>query len=1013
MRCPNCRRKNPEGYFYCVYCGQLLRPPPGEKRFATVVFFDLSGFTRFTFGHGPERAWEEVERATQTVKRIIARHRGRVHATFGDGLLALFGLDQSRGQKEAWHAVRAAWETVREVEAAYESGALGLKGRAVVTSGFVFAAERAAKQELLGDPINRAHRMIASAPPGAVFLDETTLALAPGLVAQALPPIEAKGFPEPLKAYRLLGFQEPGSEPLSKEPLTELLLRFEEARQGRPRVAVLVGPPGVGKHLVLEAFQRARPEVRAIPTPAFRPGLSLRGWLLAHLEQNPGFREELLALRLAPEDRGVLLAAIGEGPERIPGRRLGKAVLAVLEALSARPFVLLLRNLHHAPRAMVAFLRQVERAGRGRYLVVATARRGRFPGRIVVPPLALEEGLAALAHRRPELPLFKRRELMERSGGLAGVLEALARIPGDEGLAAALQPHFDALPREARELVSLAAVLEEPFGKEPLLELLGPAAEPALDRLVAEGFLVPSDGGFRFAYPVYRRAAEALFPEKRRRGWHRALAELALRQGEPLAAARHYRLAGQTGAALRVLRALARSTAGEEAVRLLRQAKAMARTPEQERPLRLELAERLIPGDPEAALAELQGLDHPRAELLRARALAALGQKEAAAWAYARYLDARPEDADAWRGFLAVAPADALVGGDLSPPPDPALEAALGIRLAEAGQLAAASEWLAQAAKRLDGEARARLALELAGLAWRRFDPRAAAAWAEEAKAKAEAPATRVLAEAVRGSLALDVGDLAAATRRIEAALAGLADLPPGEAYARVAGIRLRYLIETGQVPKALEEARAFGEHSDHPWLSAMATVVQALAGEAEAALEAVSALMPAADTEHTRAFLELARGFALTKLGPDPKAAFLRAYRRAQKAQNPYATYLALAALAVYYREVAPRRTKALADYLLKRTWSQGFLPFHHLARLLKVEASLKEGNPVLHLLQFESPFGVLEFWRRSLVRAAGGSAPPVSRSVLFGYGILGRYAWKVWERVWIPARKSGRASA
>ncbi len=1017
MRCPNCRRKNPEGYFYCVYCGQLLRPPPGEKRFATVLFFDLSGFTHFTHGHGPERAWEEVERANATARRAIARHGGRVHATFGDGLMALFGLERSRGKREVWHALSAALETVSEVEAQVDSGELGLKGRAVVTSGFVFVVPKEKGPDLLGDPVNRAHRLIAAAPPGAVYLDQTTLALAPEAHVEPLDPIRAKGFPEPLKAYRLVGFRPPGREPLVERPLAELLRRWEAAQAGRPRVAVLTGPPGVGKHLVLEALRRSLPEVRVLEPPPFTPGMTLREWLQAHLRGNPGFRQELFSHARDTGTLEVLAAALGEGPERVPGDRLGPAVLALLEALSAVPFLLVLPNLHHAPRALVAFLREVERRGRGRYLVVATARTGRYPGRIPLRPLDRAEGLAALARLWPEWPLYRREELLARSGGLAGLLAALVRVPGDEGLAAAFQPLFDALPARAREVLSLAAALEAPPDPETLAALVGPAAEEAVGRLLTDGFLVKEPGGaLAFAHPVYRRAVRALVPEKRLRIWHRAVAEVRLRQGRALEAARHFQLAGNPGAAIRVLRALARSADDEGALRLLRQAKALARTRAQERPVRLELAERLVERDPAAALAELKDLPGPRAAYLRARAEAALGHEETARSLFRAYLEARPDDREAWRRFLPLAGRDDLEAARGRLPPDPELEARAGGRLAALGDLEAAAGWLERAAERLwssHPERAARLALELAGLGWRRFLPKAARRWAERAYRAAGEPATRTLAEAVLGSLALDLGDLETATRRIRAAAERLAELPPGEAHARVAGIRLRLLIETGRVAEAAAEGSRYLDRNDHPWLGAMAALAAALDGQAEAALKASTERWERADTDHSRAFLALARAFALTKLRLDPKAAFLQAFRLARSAQNPYGLYLSLAALAVYHREANPSRTDALATYLLKRTWRQGFLPFHHLARLLKAEASLRAGHPVLHLLRFESPFGVLEFWRRSLVRAAGGEAPAFPREALFGYGILGRYAWHVWERVWTPERKSGPASA
>ena len=305
------------------------------------------------------------------------------------------------------------------------------------------------------------------------------------------------------------------------------------------------------------------------------------------------------------------------------------------------------------------------------------------------------------------------------------------------------------------------------------------------------------------------------------------------------------------------------------------------------------------------------------------------------------------------------------------------------------------------------------MALELAGLAWRRSRPRDALIYAKQALARAQSPPTAAYAQAILGSLELDVGHLEQALAYIEEARSALDGFPCNEAYARVAGVELRLLIETGRLDQAALEADYHLSRCAHPWIEAMATLIHALKGDAAKALAQAEAFLPHADSPHTEGFLVLARGLARATLGQDPRPDYRRALGLAKRAQNPYLRFLALAAFALYHRPHAPGKTKTIADQMLRQTWRQGFLPFHHLARLLKAEAARAEGRRVAPLLRFESPFLVLEYWRRSLLLAEGHEVKPLPEERILGYGILGRLALASWKRVWTHAKRSGRESA
>jgi len=1008
MRCPNCRRRNPDNYLYCAYCGAPLGTASGEWRFATVVFFDLSDYTRFTREHGAEVAWKEAERAFSVVRAAIEKEGGQVHKVYGDGLVAVFGLGKSRGA-EAERALRAAAASVAEVEARFREGALKLQGRAAVTSGLVLAMPTLSSRELFGDPLNRAQRLVALTPPGAVYLDDTTRTLAKTAEATALPPLLAKGFPDPLKAFRLERFRAPAENPYEDALLHRLEAIWQEVQEGRGRVAVLVGPPGVGKRLATQAFLERRDPNRVLRLPPLTPGVSIRGWLRGFLESVPELKQRVLGLDLPPDVRRRMEIALGFRPGKVCEEGGVAAVGEALRRLAKGPWVILIEGLHRAPPLLLRFLEHWHGA-LGSVLVLGTARSGRFPITLELNRLPPEEAERWLAERFPESEPEARRRAAELADGLPGLMTQLLPWPEEERLLAALQPHFDALG-EAREALFLASVLAEPIPEARLEAVLGPRAGAAVDRLLEEGFLRATPEGLVFQSRAYRRAAAASVPQAKKQAWLRALAEALLLEGKSAEAVRCYTEAGLRGAAIRVLRALAHDQPDEEAIALLEQARSIAATREQAAPVLLDLAARLVKKDPHRALELLREDPSPRAQKLRGEALIELGQFHEAAVALSAYLAKHPEDRGAWRRFLEVAPASAL--RNVAPPDDPALLFALGRRLEAAEALPEAARAYERALQRTEGEEAAQIALALAGLAWRNFHPRDARVYAKKALRETRDPATATLARAILGSLELDVGNLAAAEAEIGNALEALDDLPCSEAYARVAGIELRLLIETGRIEQAAARAAHHLRRCDHPWIGAMATLIAALRGEAETALSWAQALLPRADSPHTEGFLRLAIGVARAKNGEDPRPAYRSVLRRSAKAKNPYLRFLALAAFALYYRPQEPEKTKAIADQMLRQTWRQGFLPFHHLARLLKAEAARAAGRRVAPLLRFESPFPVLEYWRRSLLLSEGREVEPIPEERLLGYGILGRLALASWKRVWTRAKKSEQGSA
>ena len=135
ITCPKCSRVNPPDSNFCNSCGHDLSKrdvpqkaadsqssapaepesaesrhiPEGERRQATVVFSDLSGYTSMNEDLDPEDVEAIMSRIKQEAVRIVERHEGIVNQFVGDEILALFGIPTAH-EDDPVRAVKAAFE---------------------------------------------------------------------------------------------------------------------------------------------------------------------------------------------------------------------------------------------------------------------------------------------------------------------------------------------------------------------------------------------------------------------------------------------------------------------------------------------------------------------------------------------------------------------------------------------------------------------------------------------------------------------------------------------------------------------------------------------------------------------------------------------------------------------------------------------------------------------------------------------------------------------------------------
>ncbi|MCH8884163.1 MAG: AAA family ATPase, partial [SAR324 cluster bacterium] len=290
--CPQCNSSNPPGQKFCGQCGHTLSPPAsagtqpaaappaappeGERRQATIVFSDLSGYTAMNQRLDPEEVEGIMSRIKAEAVNIVEGHGGIVNQFVGDEVLALFGIPTAH-EDDPRRAVQAALDLhalARSVSPEVEEK-IGrpLRMHTGVHTGLIVTNLRDARDGtygITGDTVNTGARLKAQAAEDEIRISpETQRLIAPYFQTEALTAVELKGRSEVVTPYRVVGettvetrFEASERRGLSRyvgrERELEMLREcFQQAQQGRGQVVTVVGEAGLGKTRLIYEFRTA------------------------------------------------------------------------------------------------------------------------------------------------------------------------------------------------------------------------------------------------------------------------------------------------------------------------------------------------------------------------------------------------------------------------------------------------------------------------------------------------------------------------------------------------------------------------------------------------------------------------------------------------------------------------------------------------------------------------------------------------------------------------------------
>jgi class 3 adenylate cyclase/tetratricopeptide (TPR) repeat protein len=300
MRCPHCAADNREGRRYCSKCGAALpracaacgfvnepddqfcggcgrafadEPSParsvdyaaaGERRQVTILFADLTGFTRMTSDLGAETTHRMLNRYLSTLDELVGNYGGSVEY-IGDAVMAMFGAPVAHSD-DPLRAVRAAVEMHQAMDVLSAELGRKLQVHIGVASGEVVAAglgrDGKTKYTAIGESVNLASRLNHLAAPGETLIsDAMQRAVSHQVPCEPAGEAAVKGFDHPVRVWRIVGRIESGYPQFDtpfvgrQAELRQFAGILDACRETRSGQAVLLrGEAGIGKTRLAAEF---------------------------------------------------------------------------------------------------------------------------------------------------------------------------------------------------------------------------------------------------------------------------------------------------------------------------------------------------------------------------------------------------------------------------------------------------------------------------------------------------------------------------------------------------------------------------------------------------------------------------------------------------------------------------------------------------------------------------------------------------------------------------------------
>lgn len=306
MKCPKCKKNNPDENLFCGHCGAVMtladpsqearlremqestpqtlqekvfaeRPRiEGARKPVTILFTDIVGSTSLAEKLDPEDWREVLEGAHRCVSEAVYRYEGTIAQLLGDGVLAFFGapITHEDDPIRSVHAALNIQEAIRIYRVDLGDRIDDFQIRIGIHTGTVVVDAIGTDMHMeylaIGDAVNLAARLESAAEPGSTLVSEEVLKRISHVFAtDAVGPLRLKGKRKRVNAYQVRGLLgKPGigrgiegmTSPLVGRDAEFKILEdlLEQLKEGKGRIVTIVGEAGIGKsRLIAELRHRA------------------------------------------------------------------------------------------------------------------------------------------------------------------------------------------------------------------------------------------------------------------------------------------------------------------------------------------------------------------------------------------------------------------------------------------------------------------------------------------------------------------------------------------------------------------------------------------------------------------------------------------------------------------------------------------------------------------------------------------------------------------------------------
>ncbi len=554
-------------------------PPADERRQVTVLFADLSGFTRLSSELGPEETHALLNRYFALVDTAVSTYGGKIDKHIGDAVMAVFGAPVARTDDPV-RALRAASDIHAALTTLETSGGKALAAHIGIASGQVVAARTGSSSfseyTVTGETVNLASRLQDSAAPGETLISAGVYhAAADAAECVSRGELHVDGFEKPVSVWSLTSVLAPEARSWhgpfvgrDTECRQFQALVDQAVEENRGRSVLVRGEPGIGKTMLVErfvslaeakGFAAHRGLVLDFGTGKGRDAVGALLRSLAGLPPSADLGERRAAVgRILSEgrldaSREVFLNDLFDLPQPIEmqaqydamdmetrdeGKRAAFAGLVTAFAVH-RPLLIVVEDIHWADDLTIGCLAQLAASlAEAPILLVMTSRAealsatGNWTAVLLnavtttmeLHPLSRAEALD-LAKGLLQAGGAKAEAMAERSQGNPLFLDQLVRnaaedtgdLPGT--IQSLVLARMDRLQQRDREALQAASVLGQDFSSEALLAVM---AAPAYDLkpLIQHKLVHPLGTGYLFDHALVRDAVYSSLLSGRKRELH-------------------------------------------------------------------------------------------------------------------------------------------------------------------------------------------------------------------------------------------------------------------------------------------------------------------------------------------------------------------------------------------------------------------------------------------------------------------------------------------------------------